>query len=178
MTRVSVRDWDEADLATIGRLHALSRQHAYAGLVDAVALSRVTPESQEVVWRDRWLELRDRPEPHVAVLAEVEGQAVGFAVAFALPESDAGSRAELNAIHVLPTHHGVGVGPALMAAVVAAMRTWPVPTAHLLVVEGNERAQAFYRRSGWVLRGPSGVHDVGGADVAVLRFDLMLEGSD
>lgn len=178
MTRVSVRDWDEADLATIGRLHAQSRQHAYAGLVDAEALARVTPESQEVVWRDRWLGLRGRPEPHVAVLAEVAGRAVGFAVAFALPEPDAGSWAELNAIHVLPTHHGAGIGPVLMDAVVAAMRTWDVPTAHLLVVEGNERAQAFYRRSGWLLSGPAGAHDVGGADVAVLRFELTLAGSD
>lgn len=167
-----VRPWTEADLPTVGRLHALSRHHAYAGLVDAEALARVTPETQEMVWRARWEQMRTSPESHVMVLAEVDGEPAGFAVAFALPRPDQGSQAELSAIHVLPRHHGSGAGAALMDAVVEAMSGWGVSTAHLLVVDGNDRAQAFYRRTGWVLRGSAGVHDVGGADVPVLRYEL------
>lgn len=173
-----VRLWAEDDLPTIGRLHALSRHHAYAGLVEAQALARVTPEAQEAVWRDRWADLRDSDPSrrHVALLAEdvCTGAAVGFAVAFESPEADDGSQAELNALHVLPQHHGAGVGSALMDAVVEAMGTWDVGTAHLLVLDGNARAQGFYRRTGWTCCGPAGTHDVGGAEVPVLRWELRL----
>lgn len=172
-----MRAWTEADLLTIGRLHATSRHRAYAALVDPDALARVSPASQEAVWRSRWAEMRDASahgRPFVALLAEQDGEAVGFAVAFALPQPDSGSQAELNALHVLPGHHGTGVAQRLMGAVLAALRTWPVERVHLLVLEGNERAQAFYRRTGWTLRGAAGTHDVGGAQVPVLRYELRV----
>jgi GNAT superfamily N-acetyltransferase len=153
MSNVQVRPWTEADLPTVGRLHAASRHHAYADLVDAGALARVTSETQEATWRQRWVRLRE---------------------GFALPEPDRASQAELNALHVLPQHHRAGVGRALMDAVVAAMRTWDVRTAHLLVLEGNTRAESFYRRTGWSCRGRAGTHDVGGAQVPVLRYELRL----
>ncbi|WP_300646235.1 GNAT family N-acetyltransferase [Nocardioides sp.] len=177
MSDVQLREWQDDDLPTIGRLHAVSRQHAYADLVDPVALARVSPASQETVWRARWAELREgaaQGRPYVALLAEAGGLSVGFAVAFALGRPDDGSGAELNALHVLPSHHGAGVAQALMSGVVAALGTWDVPTAHLLVLEGNARAAAFYRRTGWVLRGAAGTHDVGGAPVPVLRYELGL----
>ena len=177
MSDVQLREWQDDDLPAIGRLHALSRHHAYADLVDPVALARVSPASQEAVWRSRWTDPRERAgqgRPYVALVAEVDGGPVGFAVAFALDRPDGGSGVELNALHVLPSHHGTGVAQALMDAVVAALRTWDVPTAHLLVLEGNARAEAFYRRTGWVLRGPAGTHDVGGAPVPVLRYELRL----
>jgi GNAT superfamily N-acetyltransferase len=177
MSNVQVRPWTEADLPTVGRLHAASRHHAYADLVDAGALARVTSETQEATWRQRWVRLREgaaQGRPCVTLLAEQETEAVGFGVAFALPEPDRASQAELNALHVLPQHHRAGVGRALMDAVVAAMRTWDVRTAHLLVLEGNTRAESFYRRTGWSCRGRAGTHDVGGAQVPVLRYELRL----
>lgn len=170
-----VRDWQDDDLPTIGRLHAESRHHAYADLVAPAALARVSSATQEAVWHARWADLRDgaaQGRPYVALVAEKDGKAVGFAVAFVLGRLDEGSGAELNALHVLPSHHGTGVAHALMDAVVDAMTSWDVATAHLFVLEGNERAQAFYRRTGWVLCGPAGTHDVGGAEVPVLRYEL------
>lgn len=177
MSDVHVRAWTEADLPTIGRVHATSRHHAYAALVDADALARVSPASQEAVWRSRWVEMRAAAahgRPFVAVLAEQDGEVVGFAVAFVLPQPDGASQAELNALHVLPDRHGSGVAQRLMAAVLAAVRTWRVDRVHLLVLEGNERAQAFYRRTGWELRGAAGTHDVGGVQVPVQRYELRV----
>lgn len=174
---VHVRAWTEADLPTIGRLHASSRHHAYAALVTPEALAQVSPASQEAVWRSRWAEIRAAAahgRPFVALLAERDGEPVGFAVAFVVAEPDSGSQAELNALHVLPDHHGTGVAQRLMTAVVAALEAWPVHVAHLLVLEGNERAQAFYRQTGWELRGAAGTHDVGGAQVPVLRYELRV----
>lgn len=174
---VRIREWQAADLPAIGRLHATSRHHAYADLVDPDALAQVSPASQEAVWRSRWAELHAgaaHGRPFTALLAELDGEPVGFAVAFVLPQPDSGSEVELNALHVLPSHHGGGVAQRLMGAVVSALEAWSVDVAHLMVLEGNERAQAFYRRTGWVLRGTAGTHDVGGAQVPVLRYELRV----
>lgn len=159
----TVRRWVPADLERIGLVHSRSRQAAYAALVPAEALARVTPEQQVRVWTARFASL---PERHAALVVEHEGVVVGFALA----ELDAEAGAELNAIHVLPEHHGTGAGQALMDAVVDAFGKWGVTGAHLYVIEGNEHAQAFYRRNGWRLRGAAGFHEIGGATVPILEY--------
>lgn len=163
----TVRRWLAADIERIGLVHSRSRQEAYAGLVPADALALVTPEQQAVVWRARLAAL---PEWHAAVVVEHQGEVVGFALA----QFDAESGAELNAIHVLPEHQGTGAGQALMHVVVDSFREWRVADAHLYVIEGNERTQAFYRRNGWQLRGPAGSHTVGGAAVPILEYRLVV----
>jgi ribosomal protein S18 acetylase RimI-like enzyme len=166
MTHI-VRRWTSADLERIGWVHSCSRQEAYAALVPADALARVTPEQQARVWRDRFANL---PEQHAALVVEHEDVVVGFALA----QLDAGGGAELNAIHVLPEQQGTGAGQALMEAIVDVFGSWGVAEAHLHVLEGNERAQAFYRRNGWCLCGPAGSHEVGGAAVPILEYRRVL----
>ena len=162
-----VRRWAPVDLERIGLVHSRSRQDAYASLVPAEALARVTPEQQVRVWTAR---LSTLPAQHAAIVVEHQGDGVGFAVA----QLDAESGAELNAIHVLPEHHGTGAGQSLMDAVIKAFGTWGVAEAHLHVIEGNERAQAFYRRNGWRLHGSAGAHEVGGATVPILEYRLVV----
>lgn len=156
-----------ADLERIGWVHSRSRQEAYAALLPADALARVTPEQQARVWRARFASL---PEQHAALVVEHEGVVVGFALA----QLDAKSGAELNAIHVLPEQQGTGAGQTLMDAVVDAFGQWGVAKAHLHVLEGNERAQGFYRRNGWRLFGPAGSHEIGGAAVPILEYRRAL----
>ncbi|WP_160009653.1 GNAT family N-acetyltransferase [Nocardioides sp. AX2bis] len=123
----------------------------------------MTPEQQATVWRAR---LAGLPEQHAGIVVEHDGVVVGFALAQLGPESDA----ELNAIHVLPEQQGTGAGQALMNAVIDAFCQWGVVEARLHVIEGNERAQAFYRRNGWRVCGPAGSHEVGGAVVPILEY--------
>src|SRR3954452_23993 len=166
-----VRRWVPADLERIGLVHSRSRQDAYASLVPAEALARVTPEQQVRVWTAR---LSTLPEQHAAVVVEREADVVGFAVAQLDGESAAESGAELNAIHVLPEHHGTGAGQSLMDAVIEAFGKWGVAEAHLHVVEVNDRAQAFYRRNGWRLDVSAGTHEVGGATLPILEYRLVV----
>ena len=163
----TVRRWVPADLDQIGWVHSRSRQEAYAGLVPAHALARVTPEQQARAWRARFAGL---PEQHAALVVEHDGVVVGFALAQLDPESGA----ELNAIHVLPEQQGTGAGQALMDVVIVAFCQWGVAEAHLHVIEGNERAQAFYRRNGWRLCGPAGSHEVGGTVVPILEYRCVV----
>ena len=163
MASIMVRPFEDRDLFAVGRVHALSRQAAYAGLVPAEALAQVTQETQVEVWRER---LRSGA---TLLVAERDGEVVGFA---ALLETTDGT--ELNAIHLLPESVGTGLGRALMDAAVEEARRQGRRRLHLFVLEGNERAQAFYRRTGWRLTGDAGLHDIGGAQAAHVRYELYL----
>ncbi len=160
-----VRPFEEGDLASVGRVHALSRRAAYDGLVPAHALAEVTPESQVEVWRER-MSLDDT----TVLVAKQDDVVVGFVSLLRTPDGT-----ELDAIHLLPEVVGTGAGSALMAAAVGQARTLGLETLHLFVVAGNERAQAFYRRNGWQLIGPAGTHDLGGVEVEIVRYQLTLD---
>jgi ribosomal protein S18 acetylase RimI-like enzyme len=57
--------------------------------------------------------------------------------------------AELSKIYVLPGHHGAGVSRLLMEAALDAARRRGAAGAWLGVNQLNERAQRFYRKSGF-----------------------------
>jgi ribosomal protein S18 acetylase RimI-like enzyme len=160
---MTVRPFADADLESIALVHSRSRQAAYAGMVPVDALAEVTPEAQVEVWRERLL------LGATLFVGEREGQVLGFA---ALLETDEGT--ELNAIHLLPEALGTGLGAELMEAIVEEARARGRRTLHLFVLEGNERAQAFYRRTGWRPAGHAGLHDIGGAEVGHVRYELAL----
>ncbi len=156
------------DATDLGRVHATSRGAAYAGLVPAEALARVTPRVQADIWRER---LTGTPAPQAAFVATVDGEVVGFA--FGQAE---GEQARLQAIHVVPAALGTGTGQALMEAMVETFVGWGCRTARLTVVEGNERAQAFYRRNGWTREGGVGEprgRRRRGADAALPHVDAQ-----
>lgn len=115
--------------------------------------------------------MADLPEQHAGFVVEDDGEVVGFA----LGQFDTEFGAELTAIHVLPECHGTGAGQALMDVVVDAFHEWGVIDALLYVLDGNGRAQAFYRRNGWRLFGSAGSHDVGGSLVPILEYRLRVQ---
>jgi ribosomal protein S18 acetylase RimI-like enzyme len=159
---MEIRTATQDDAAAIGRVHALSRNAAYAGLVPAEALARVTPDSQAAYWRDR---LAREPQPHAVYVAVLGGTVDGFTMG-----AGRGGTATLHAIHVLPSGHGGGAGQALHDHLVADFAAWGCTTAELWVLQGNERAQSFYRRNGWAFDGGRDAHTVGGVDVPILRY--------
>jgi ribosomal protein S18 acetylase RimI-like enzyme len=165
---VEIRRYRDDDLPQIGEVHAASRHAAYAGLVAPDALARVTPQTQARVWRQR---LTDEPGPwSILVVEKSDDRRVdGFVLG-----SGSGPVATLNAIHVLPELHGSGAGQLLHDHIVAEFRAWGSSTAQLWVLEGNARAQAFYRRNGWALDGGRDTHDIGGALVPIVRYRLPL----
>ena len=159
---LEIRPATSADLPAVGRVHALSRNAAYAGLLPAEALARVTPERQEAVWRER---LADAPARSALLVASDDGKVVGFTQG----EYRDGV-GHLNAIHLLPERRGGGAGQALHDALLEQFVAWGCVGATLFVVRGNERAQSFYRRNGWAHDGATSSHQVGGVDVPVLRY--------
>ena len=162
-----IRSATSDDLAAVGRVHALSRNAAYAGLLPADALAEVTPERQEAVWRER---LVNAPERSALLVATYDGEVVGFTQGEAR-----GEVGHLNALHLRPERYGSGAGQALHDALLARFVAWGCDRATLYVVRGNERAQSFYRRNGWTHDGTTSSHELGGVVVPVLLYRRPLD---
>ncbi|WP_309712577.1 N-acetyltransferase [Pseudolysinimonas sp.] len=89
------------------------------------------------------------------------GEAVGYTMLVAGDPTDPDvaaalttwPTAELSKCYVLPGHHGAGIASGLMAATLEAARGRGAAAVWLGVNEENERAQAFYRKHGFVVVG-------------------------
>ena len=159
---MQIRPATPVDVDGIGRVHALSRRAAYVDLLPAHALALVTPARQAGVWRAR---LATMPEPHAVHVVTVDGLVQGFVV------GEADDRTGLLvAIHVLPALHGTGAGQVLHDRLLSDFAAWGCTHAELWVLEGNERAQSFYRRNAWTHDRTTRPHTVGGVEVPSLRY--------
>ncbi|MEV8150765.1 GNAT family N-acetyltransferase [Arthrobacter sp. NPDC080073] len=74
---------------------------------------------------------------------DADGALVGIASAGKAPDEDSPCELQLQVIYTLRHVHGLGVGQALVDAVIGNS------AAFLWVLEDNPRAQAFYRRNGF-----------------------------
>ncbi|MEO8528947.1 MAG: GNAT family N-acetyltransferase [Pseudolysinimonas sp.] len=90
-------------------------------------------------------------------LAEVEGEPVGYTMLVVGEPQDPDvvaaitlrPAAELSKCYVMPGHHGAGIAGALMSATLNAASACGAAGIWLGVNEENERAQAFYEKSGF-----------------------------
>lgn len=150
----------------VGALHQRSRVAAYSVFLPAEALTEPTAEEMGRYWVERWgWEQAD----HRMTVAERDGRLVGFSY---LGPDDAGApdTGLLNALHVEPDERGRGIGRALMADALAAMRARRWTRATLWVVERNEPARRFYERGGWAATGARRHTLIGSAVVPQLRY--------
>jgi ribosomal protein S18 acetylase RimI-like enzyme len=92
-------------------------------------------------------------ENRVAV-AERDGELVGIAMSGPPLDAPAAWARQLYVLYVNAADHGTGAGPALLEAVVD-----PEESAALWVADPNPRAQAFYRKHGFVADGTAQVED-------------------
>jgi len=137
MARVNVGCWEET----------------YRGLMaDAVLDDPGFLAARERFWTAALTDERYR-ENRVAV-AERGGELVGIAMSG--PPLDAASAwaRQLYVLYVYAAHHGTAVGPALLEAVVD-----PEDSVGLWVADPNPRAQAFYRKHGFVADGTAQLED-------------------
>lgn len=113
--------------------------------------------SREESWRikrARYGEWIEDPEARLFLAETPDGRAVGYAftrVRAAEATVVTGRVGDLESLAVLPEHRGGGVGQALVAAVFEHFRDLGLSDWGLGVMEGNDRARAFYERLG--LRG-------------------------
>jgi CTP:molybdopterin cytidylyltransferase MocA/ribosomal protein S18 acetylase RimI-like enzyme len=137
-----------ADADEVGRVHVKVWRQAYAGLMAPEYLESLDPEQFAEKWRTR---LATALPAVTRLVARDDSGIAGFATAGPPRVEDAPVDLELYAINLLARAHGTGLADALLDAAIGDR------PAYLWVVEGNERAIAFYRRHGFI--------DDGGRDV-------------
>ncbi|WP_083510552.1 GNAT family N-acetyltransferase [Pseudarthrobacter sulfonivorans] len=147
MARVNVRSWRET----------------YRGVMaDRVLDDPGLPAARERFWTAMLSDERYRAN-RVAV-AERDGDVIGIAMAG--PSQSSGSQwgTHLYVLYVVAAEHGTGTGAALLDTVVG-----PDESAALWVADPNPRAQAFYRKHGFVADGTVNVEE-GVREIRMVRI--------
>jgi GNAT superfamily N-acetyltransferase len=165
----TVRSATSDDADAIGRIQVETWTTAYADLLPRETIEAFDVGARQTMWREG---LGRTPRPGSATfVALVDDEVVGFATVGASHSED--GTGELYAIYVDPSRWGDGAGRALIERAEASLRESGFPEALLWVLEGNERAERFYRAAGWEHDGEK-EDDFQGATVTELRYRKRL----
>ncbi|UVK37729.1 GNAT family N-acetyltransferase [Mesorhizobium sp. AR10] len=156
-----IRPMKEGDLAVVSRLLGESWRQTYSPIMGTETTARL---SQDKHAPERLAaELRD--ENKMSFVAE---QPDGSIAGYAMAAMDAKGDVMLDRLHIEPRAFGTGLAVNLLHAVLAAHAG--IPSIALEVIEGNDRAIAFYRKHGFevVERRPA-AHGIGGHASLIMR---------
>ena len=172
---VEIRNPQAGDADGLGRVHVRAWQAAYSGgLMPAEYLSSLSESERASMWRSS---LESLPRPRATrLVAVVDEEVVGFAIAGPAAEDGQPDIGELYAINVDPDHWGTGVGAALIDAAIAALRLNGFTSVVLWVHPDNERARRFYTAGGWIDDKIERHQEVLGIEVPEARLSLGLIG--
>jgi ribosomal protein S18 acetylase RimI-like enzyme len=95
-------------------------------------------------------------------LATWSGQDIGYCVSTITSDATG----EVDSLYVMPSHRGGGVGHALMSTAMDFFARQPVRSIVVEVISGNDAAQHFYARYGFVPRSVRLVRSPGGVTYA------------
>lgn len=152
---VTMRPGHSDDAAAVARIHVAAWQLAYRGLIDDAVLDRLDVADRTASWV-RWLEASaagqgtDGEVRHDMVVAERQGNVVGWATFGPARAEDRAGWGELAGLYVAPEAARGGVGRQLVSEVERRLSAAGYDRAYLWVLEGNRPAEAAYERYGWV----------------------------
>ena len=156
-----IRAMTTNDLAAVSRLLGQSWRQTYSPIMGEENSARLSDE-------------KHAPEKLAAELADdnkmsfVAERADGSIAGYAMASMDEHGDVMLDRLHIEPQEFGGGVAVDLLHAVLAAHAG--IPSIAMEVIEGNDRAIAFYRKHGFevVERRPA-AHGVGGHASLIMR---------
>jgi ribosomal protein S18 acetylase RimI-like enzyme len=125
---------------------------------------------------ERWsAAVLDPPQRTHALVAELDGVVVGFAIVRPSADDDASPETgELDGLYTAPATWGRGAGLALLSAAVEALREDEFTTVTLWTATDNHRPRRIYERAGWRLDGATRNRNLGGIAFEELRYRLRL----
>ncbi|WP_454859175.1 N-acetyltransferase family protein [Promicromonospora soli] len=161
---VTIRPATTTDAEAIARVDIASWRGAYSEILPDSYLSSLDVDERAGLWRTAVTARATN-----VLLAEDEGGPVGFTSIGPSRDEDAepGDR-EIYAIYLHPRAWGTGVARDLMRTVLDSLA--PGTVVSLWILEGNERAQHFYRRHGFQHDGTERIDEIGGRPLKQLRF--------
>lgn len=150
---MTVRSARVGDAARMARVNVRCWQETYRGLMpDAVLDDPGFVDARERFWTSALTD--ERYSENRAAVAERDGEMIGIAMSGPPLDAAAAWARQLYVLYVYAADHGTGAGRALLEAVID-----PAESAALWVADPNPRAQAFYRRQGFVADGTAQVED-------------------
>ena len=166
-----------ADAAQIAVVHVRSWQGAYRGLLPQAYLDGLDPAQRVGRW-ERSLAERSAG-PAGVLVADLGGALLGFASYSPSRDSDADPVrvGEIDAIYLLPSDWGKGVGRRLMDAALASLAEAGFVQATLWVLDSNLRARRFYAAGGWSPDGAEKLDESRGFAIAQVRYRRSLTSS-
>jgi len=143
-TPVTLHAISVADLDAVVALHCASWRNAYRGILSDAYLDGDLFTDRLEAWHLKLSIMTDR---HFGWLAKHDGEPVGFA--FASIDQDPTWGTLVDNLHVLPSHHGAGIGRGLLSAVAHVAHERATHAGLFLwCLEQNIRARAFYEHLG------------------------------
>lgn len=158
------------DEAGVARVHVRSWQVGYRGLIDEAFLNGLQPAE----WAKRYTFDQSGDDAPLTMLALDDGVIRGFVTSAASRDEDVARSGEICAIYVDPESWGLGIGQALIASARVALRERGFTQAYLWVLNGNARAERFYRGDGWLPDGSERTATVHGTEVDEIRYHSQL----
>ncbi|QQQ62642.1 GNAT family N-acetyltransferase [Paenarthrobacter ureafaciens] len=149
---LEVRQAEPSDGPSMAKVHVDTWRETYRGLMSDAVLD----DPALLDWRERFWHavLTDtRYEQNTVAVAAHEGTVIGIAMS-GPSQDDADVPQQLYVLYAYAAFHGSGVGTALLNAVID-----PTMSAALWVADPNPRAQAFYRKNGFLADGSSRIED-------------------
>jgi GNAT superfamily N-acetyltransferase len=159
---VLIRAATQDDAGSISRVHIESWRTTYRGIVPDQFLADLNAEERTV----RWREVIDS-DPYV-LIAERDGQIVGFISGGAIREPLEKYDAELFAIYLLAEVQGNGIGTSLLMELAKRLDEGGFQSMAVWVLEANE-SRGFYEKSGAV-RVTAKEIEIGGVLLPVVAY--------
>ncbi|MBZ9736568.1 GNAT family N-acetyltransferase [Mesorhizobium sp. CA18] len=164
MTRI--RAMTRNDLADVSRLLGQSWRRTYAPIMGDETVARLSDERHAP---ERLAAELDDEDKMSFVAERADGSIAGYAMA----AMDGKGDVMLQRLHIEPQAFGSGLAGDLLHAVLAAHAG--IPSIALEVIEGNDRAIAFYRKHGFeVVERREAAHGVGGHASLIMRRMLPM----
>lgn len=163
---IVVRDATAEDALAVATVHVRAWQAGYRGLLADEYLDALRPEDRAA----RYTFGSDQPGHRQTMVATVDGTVRGFVTTGASRNPLDVNAGEVMALHVDPDAWGRGIGKLLLTEGCARLASLGFATGVLWVLEGNERAQRFYRANGWEPDGGELTEEIWGVQLKELRF--------
>lgn len=159
-----IRAMTERDLPSVSRLLGESWRRTYSSIMGPETTARLSDD-------------KHAPERLAAELVDdnkmsfVAERTDGTIAGYAMAEMDGTGDVMLDRLHIDKSAFGTGLAADLLHAVLAAHAG--IPSIALEVIEGNDRAIAFYRKHGFeVVERRAAAHGVGGHASLIMRRPL------
>lgn len=165
-----IRSAQVGDAKGIATVHVRSWQTTYAGIMPDEFLQNLSIEKRAAGWEQG---LESPLEGAFNLVAEQDGQIVGFASGGPEREGHPDYKGELYAVYLLQEYQGQGTGRELFLEVARRLKAQGFAKMLLWVARENQPSRRFYERMGGVVLAEKSI-DLAGKPLAEVAYGYDL----